>query len=63
MVHKRMESNAWKVTLNGKWIDTVFFDKNLDKDYVKDSLINHDNYNPNINVRRDRKKEKLGKVI
>jgi hypothetical protein len=25
-------------------IDTVFYDDNLDRDYVRDSLINHDGY-------------------
>ena len=43
---------AWNVYLNGEKIDTVFFDDDLDKDYVLDSLINHDNYDSNINVRR-----------
>lgn len=46
---------AWNVYLNGKLIDTVFFNKNCDKDYVKDSLINHDGYDYDINVRRANK--------
>lgn len=46
---------AWNVYLNGKKIDTVFFDKTCDKDYVRHSLIHHDGYNINITVRKDHK--------
>lgn len=42
---------AWNVYLNGKLIDTVFFDRDCDKDYVLDSLINHDGYHPNIKIK------------
>jgi hypothetical protein len=31
-------------------IDTVFFDDDCDRDYVKRSLINHDDYPTNIKV-------------
>ena len=47
--------NAWDVYLNGKHIDTVFFTKDRDKDYVLKSLINHDGYNPGIIVKKVRK--------
>jgi hypothetical protein len=40
----------WTVSLNGGFVDTVFFDKHLQEDYVLDCLINHDNYNYNIKV-------------
>lgn len=50
-----MASTAWTVTLNRKNIDTVFFDKDCDKDYVLRSLINHDGYDPAIKVSRVRK--------
>lgn len=41
----------WKVYLNGKLIDEVYYDKSYKTaDEVKQSLINHDNYNPNIIV-------------
>ena len=30
------------------WLDTVHFDANCDSRYVRDSLINHDGYSPNI---------------
>ena len=44
---------AWNVYRNGKLVDTVFFQKGLDKDYVWDSLVNHDNYCDTITVRRN----------
>ena len=50
--------NAYDVYLNGKLIDTVFWNKTCDGggkitvDDVKQSLINHDGYNPNIIVRK-----------
>ena len=48
-----MKSQAWNVYKNGKKVDTVFFDNDLDKEYVLDSLISHDNYNPDIDVRKN----------
>ena len=46
-----MRMNAWNVYLNGRLIDTVFYDKTCDTEYVRESLINHDGYNPNIIVK------------
>jgi hypothetical protein len=46
---------AWKVMLNGKNIDTVFYDKDCDADYVKRGLIDHDGYDPGITVSKDNK--------
>lgn len=43
---------AWDVILNGKVIDTVFYTKDCDAEYVRRSLINHDGYDPRITVRR-----------
>ena len=45
---------AWDVFLNGKNIDTVFYtpSPDVDADYVKRSLVNHDGYDPNIEVRQ-----------
>jgi hypothetical protein len=43
-------SQAWNVILDGEVIDTVFYQKNCDADYVKTSLINHDGYDPAISV-------------
>lgn len=45
---------AWDVILNGKVIDTVFYTKDCDAEYVRRSLINHDGYDPRITVRRGR---------
>lgn len=50
-----MAHQAWNVYLNGRCIDTVFYDKNCDKDYVLRGLIDHDGYDPRIIVRRARK--------
>jgi hypothetical protein len=38
----------------GSWreIDTVFFDDNCDREYVRQSLITHDGYSQNIQVLR-----------
>jgi hypothetical protein len=48
-----MASKAWRVTLNGKGIDTVFQDGNkITADDVKRSLVNHDGYDSGIVVRR-----------
>lgn len=43
--------NEWKVFLFGKHIDTVFFTKDCDKDYVLNSLIDHDGYHPSIQIK------------
>lgn len=39
---------AWHVYLGWKRIDIVFYTKDCGSDYVRDSLVNHDGYNPNI---------------
>lgn len=43
---------SWDVILKGKVIDTVWFTKDCDADYVRSSLINHDGYDYRITVRR-----------
>jgi hypothetical protein len=48
---------AWNVYLINKHgveieIDTVFYNNNCDAEYVKKGLIEHDGYNPNIEVRK-----------
>lgn len=48
---------AFNVRLNGKLIDTVFYSpyssgKDHTPDEVKESLINHDGYHPDIKVSR-----------
>ena len=47
-----MASIGWKVLLNGRWIDTVWFDSRMAADEVKRSLIEHDGYDPRIVVKR-----------
>jgi hypothetical protein len=42
---------AWDVYLNGRLIETVFYDSDCDEWYVKHTLVNHDGYNPAIEVR------------
>ena len=45
-----MKQKKWDVYLHGKLIDSVFYDADCDKDYVLDGLVNHDGYDPNIEV-------------
>lgn len=40
----------WNVYLNGRLIDSVWYQKGCDKWYVKHGLVNHDGYHPNIEV-------------
>lgn len=52
---------AWDVFLNRKCIDTVFWNERADggakitKEEVRDNLVNHDGYDPDIVVRAARK--------
>ena len=48
---------AYKVWLGNKHIDTVFWVDNSDKEEVKRSLINHDGYDPAIEVTQERKRK------
>jgi hypothetical protein len=41
----------WDVILNGKVIDTVFFNEDCDAEYVRQSLVDHDGYDPEIEVK------------
>lgn len=45
---------AFNVYLKSKLIDTVFYVGDVDKQEVKTSLIDHDDYDPNIRVTRAR---------
>lgn len=42
----------WLVYLGQRHIDTVYFLANCSAQYVRDSLVIHDGYNPNIKVYR-----------
>lgn len=47
-----MNQNNWNVYLNGKLIDSVYYTKDCDAEYVRNSLINHDGYNSNIKIKK-----------
>lgn len=49
---------AYKVWLNRKHIDTVFWVDNSDREEVRRSLINHDGYDPSIKVTQGHKHNK-----
>lgn len=56
-----MGTIAWKVMLPStkpggrvKHINTVFYTEDCDADYVRTSLINHDGYDPRIEVRKEK---------
>lgn len=42
----------WNVYRRGKLVDSVWYTKDCDVEYVRQSLINHDGYQPDIHVRR-----------
>lgn len=44
---------GWNVYLDDELIDTVFYDADCDEDYVKRGLINHDGYDPRIEVTKE----------
>jgi hypothetical protein len=45
---------AWNIYLNGRLIDTVFYNPDCDREYVRDGLINHDGYDSRIKVYKAR---------
>jgi hypothetical protein len=45
-------SNAWDVFLHGENIDTVFYTEGNDAEDIRKSLIEHDGYDPDIEVKR-----------
>jgi hypothetical protein len=47
-----MKMIYWNVFLKGNLIDSVPFMDDMDEWHVKDSLINHDGYDPEIKVVR-----------
>lgn len=42
--------NEWAIYRNNKWLDTVFFEKSMTAPQVKKSLIEHDDFPPDIKV-------------
>lgn len=51
-----MKTQAFKVFLGRKQIDTVFYSNKDTREDVRQSLINHDGYDPNIRVVKERPK-------
>jgi len=47
---KAVAMKPWDVYVNGKWVNTVYYDLECNAEYVKESLINHDGYPVNIEV-------------
>jgi hypothetical protein len=41
---------AWEIYLDDRHIDTVFCNSDCDEWDVRDGLVNHDGYNPNIEI-------------
>lgn len=54
---RRNPATAYDVFLNRKRIDTVFQSGKSDADEVKRSLVNHDGYDPDIVVRKARRRK------
>lgn len=48
---------AWNIYLFGELIDTVFYDDDCDAEYVRTSLIEHDGYDPEIDVEEETAKQ------
>ena len=46
-----VRSKGFDVYLNGKLIDTVWFDVDMSIEEIKKILVEHDGYNPNIEVK------------
>jgi hypothetical protein len=42
----------WDVYLKGILIDCVPYDEDCSYEYVKEGLINHDGYNPTIEIKK-----------
>ena len=51
-IEKHVRIQAWDVILRGKVIDTLFCDPKMTAWEVKDGLVNHDGYNPEIKVKK-----------
>jgi hypothetical protein len=47
--------NFWNVYLNEKLIETVFFTKDCDIEYVKSSLVDHDGFSSEIRIENSHK--------
>jgi hypothetical protein len=54
--------DEWNVYLRGKLIDIVFYNRGMTADEVRRSLIDHDNYDSGIHVRKAVKRKLTKKV-
>lgn len=45
--------DSWRVLLNGVEIDRVWYQSQLDAEYVRSSLVNHDGFDQSIVVVKD----------
>lgn len=54
-----MGHQAWDVIRKGRIVDTVFYDKDCDPEYVRRGLIEHDGYPPDIRVEKPRRTFKV----
>ncbi|WP_374335438.1 hypothetical protein [Methyloversatilis sp.] len=54
MSEQKARMTAWAVFLNGKQIDTVFYLPEITAQEVREGLINHDGYDPQIVVRKEK---------
>lgn len=43
---------TFNVSLHRKYLETVYYDDDCTVDYVRDSLVSHDGFDPAINVRK-----------
>lgn len=50
MIDDGTRSQEWQVLREGKWMDSVYFSPDTDAEYVRESLINQDNYPGDIVV-------------
>jgi len=48
-----MRQVGWLVTLNGLEIDKVFYNPGINAEEVKRGLVEHDGYDPRIEVRQE----------
>ena len=42
---------AWEIYLHGELIEIVYFNRDMDEDQVRRSLVDHDGFSPEITLR------------
>lgn len=43
---------AWTVTIGHKYLTTVYFSSSMDSEYIRNSLINLDGFDPAISIQK-----------